>query len=142
MAKTINVEEPKELSPQKRAAQLTAAAELLLPYFMSIDPQWEQQTKIAMSENHLTALKLIGGCFDYVMTHGFHMVIASHKAFEPGHIPQGQKSECEWCGEEFKVQWPGMRGHEKCADAAMRPAPVRAIESESPTPFEDFSDES
>ena len=113
MAKSVS-KEPTPLDdgvqPTQETANLAMASATLLAWVRSLDPQWNARADAALSEHQWTPEQFVGACCAYVLEHGLHMSIPSHRVFMPGPGKQvGAPGECAACGATFKLRYAGQK---------------------------------
>lgn len=107
----------------KKHDDIDAAAELLLEWVASRDPNYRHRLRLARDEFHWSARTQLGAYVAYVLENDLQMVVPKHEAFAPEVAPMATEQQCEWCHRMFAPAWRGQRfcRHDGnlCADQAL-----------------------
>lgn len=101
---------------------IEAAATVLVEYMRQFDPTYKLRIDGVMQEKNLTALKLCGRFFSYILRNSLQNECVDDLLFREDMPPTPEDTICEWCHKPLKPRWPGHRFHEEICTQQARAA--------------------
>ncbi len=141
MSKKPQKPTPVLTEPPTEGDALDRACAELLNWVANIDPTWRTKLQARMQERGDTAREMFGAYVGYILEHDLHMEVPQHALFRKGAPLTPEQSECAYCRERFRPDWPGQvycrRQGNRCAEGArglQQPMPIPPVGEQ---PFEE-----
>jgi len=93
--------------PPIKTDAIDEAAQQLLEWIATLDPNWKRSIEIAITEHGWSARQALGAFVGYVLDNNLHMVVPRRAEFETGWKGVAGTNYCDFCLQPFAVKYAG-----------------------------------